>query len=142
MRFTPMAALQYIYLHQNNFSETGAAALNLAADEINTHSLRGMLGLQLSRLIQTSRACTTHRLRATWMHEFLDTDAALLARFGTAGAPAMSIRGLNLGRDWAVLGYGVESKRNRFLSLFAGYDIQLNDRQTFHVGSGGAQLRW
>jgi outer membrane autotransporter protein len=140
---TPFATLQYIYLHQNDFTETGAGALNLAVAEANTHSLRSLVGIDVKRSFKKSNGpCIDGRFHALWMHEFLDTDGTLLARFSTAGSPAFGARGLDLGRDWAMLGYGIDIHRQGNATLFCNYDVQLNDNQTFHVGSGGLQFRW
>ena len=43
----PFGGLQYIYVRQNGFTETGAAAANLAVPGINTHSLRSVFGSRL-----------------------------------------------------------------------------------------------
>lgn len=37
-------ALSYVYLHQNNYTETGPTIGNLSVDDINTNALRGVLG--------------------------------------------------------------------------------------------------
>ena len=54
-RFEPMAALQYIHLHQSGFSETGAGVLNLTVDAIDTSSLRGILGGRIAWNHHTER---------------------------------------------------------------------------------------
>lgn len=76
------------------------------------------------------------------MHEFLDTEGTLQTRFGATGSPAFSVKGLDLGRDWAGLGYGIDTRIGPSANLFVNDDLQFNDRQTFYVGSGGLQLRW
>jgi outer membrane autotransporter protein len=81
-------------------------------------------------------------LRAIWMHEFLAPETALNSRFAGIAGASFGTRGLNFGRDWAVLGGGVNWILTNNFSLFANYDIQVNARQAFHVGSGGAQFVW
>jgi len=43
----PYAALQYIYLRQNNYTETGAGVLNLDVSGIDANSLRSLVGARV-----------------------------------------------------------------------------------------------
>jgi outer membrane autotransporter protein len=139
----PLAALQYIYNHQNNFTETGADSLNLSVDDIDTHSLRSLLGIDIERsVINSDGQRMDGRLHAMWMHEYLDTAGTLQTRFGAAGSPAFQVRGVDLGRDFAMLGCGVGMETRSGATLFGQYDAQINDHQAFHVGSGGFQVSW
>ena len=139
----PLAAVQYIHVDQNGFTEEGAGALNLTVDSMEMDSLRGLLG---GRVFWDRR--TRHdwlvrpRLQANWMHEFGDVAGAFAARFNAVGAPSFAPRGLNQGRDWALLGAGLEIAPREYFSLYANYDVQFNTRQSFHSGSGGVQIRW
>jgi len=143
LNIQPLAALQYIHVRQNSFTETGADALNLAVDSIETDSLRGFLGGRISWEGRTRNGWLAQpNLRARWMHEFADTSGVLAAQFGTPGSPAFAPRGLDQGRDWALLGVGVNLVSRDNVSLYVNYDVQVNARQTFHTGSGGVQFAW
>lgn len=141
-RVQPYAALQYVYLRQNSLAESGVGALNLSVGGLDAHSLRSILGGRVA----TSHVTNNGRLfipelRAAWIHEFLDTNQVINSNFsGTSGA--FAIRGINLGRDWALLGSGVNLQFDPTTRLFANYDVQINDQQTLHVGSGGIELLW
>ncbi len=141
----PFAALQYIYVRQNGFTETGAAAANLAVPGINTHSLRGVLG---SRLFADSARWGgryfSPEFRALWLHEFLETETGFNTFFSEVGAGggSFAINGLGMGRDWAVLGPGIHCDLGCNWSTYANYDLMLNDQTTFHIGSGGVQYLW
>jgi uncharacterized protein with beta-barrel porin domain len=139
----PFVALQYIYLRQNGFTEQGADALNLRVSGIETDSLRNVLGIYACRNFRTSGGqtwCPT--VRALWLHEYLDTETSLNSVFAGTGGASFGTRGLNLGRDWAVLGCGLNWLASDRLSLYASYDLQLNAVQTLHLGSGGLQYVW
>ena len=139
----PFAALQYIYLRQNGYTETGADSLNLSVGGIDANSLRSLVG---SRLQYTQGTRLGHRLlpelRALWLHEFLQTDAVVNSFFAPIGGGGFAIQGLNLGRDWAIVGGGFRCELNSGWNLYANYDAQVNTRQVFHVGSGGLQYAW
>ena len=139
----PFVGLQYIYLRQNAFTEGGADSLNLAVDGSDTNALRGLLGTRVAQIYRTRRAGhLLPEVRAIWLHEFLDPETSLNARFAGIGGASFATRGLNYGRDWAVLGTGLNWVVNRRLAVYAGYDAQVNARQTFHVGSGGFVTTW
>jgi outer membrane autotransporter protein len=139
----PFGGLQYIYVRQNGFTETGAAAANLAMPGVDTHSLRGVLG---SRVFGQS----AHRygrsirpeVRALWLHEFLETESSFSTFFSGTGGTPFAINGLGMGRDWAVLGGGLNCDLTCQWSTYANYDLMLNDQTTFHIGSGGVQYTW
>jgi len=142
-RVEPLAALQYVYSHQDSFTEAGAGVLNLTVDAIDTHSLRSILGGKISWNHHTQRGWGIEpNLRATWMHEFLDTNSVLSAAFGAPGSTTFAPRGLDLGSDWALVGAGLAIAPRETVALFANYDLQLGTRQTYHIGSGGVQLMW
>ena len=135
----PSAALQYIWLRQNGFTETGAGADNLSFAKTDTNSLRSIVGVRCKREHPTNWGCLRPELRAQWMHEFLDTATSVLI---AAGGPTGTSIGVDLGRDWAVLGGGVTLDIGGATSLFANYDVQFNDRSALHVAGGGAQWEW
>ncbi|HHQ13461.1 MAG TPA: autotransporter domain-containing protein [Chromatiales bacterium] len=139
----PLVALQYIHIHQNGFTETGAGALNLTVGAIETDSLRSFLGGRLMWERSTRLGWLVQpTVSARWMHEFLDTSGIFAARFGVPGGPVFAPRGLDQGRDWALLGAGLNLLPRDHLALYVSYDVQLNARQAFHTGSGGLQLVW
>jgi autotransporter-associated beta strand protein len=139
----PFAALQYIYLRQNSFVETGADSLNLNVAGLDANSLRSQLGgrLQLGGL-SGIHGRLVPEVRAIWLHEFLETTSVVNSFFAPIGGGSFAVQGLNLGRDWALLGGGLRWDRPNGWSLFGNYDAQVNSQQVFHVGSGGVSYQW
>ena len=142
-RLRPLGSLQYIYLHQEGFTETGAGAASLTVASLNVHSLRSSVGGHLDWDYCTTRGnIVSPHVRVAWQHEYLDTNAVVTSGFGIATPPTFAASGLDLGRDWALLGVGITISPRDNLSLTFAYDAQLNERQTFHVGSGRLALLW
>jgi autotransporter-associated beta strand protein len=139
----PYAALQYIYLRQNSFIETGANALNLDVAGLDANSLRSLVG---GRLQLDGQSRGDHRVlpevRALWLHEFLETASIVNSYFAPIGGGSFAVQGLNLGRDWALVGGGLRWESPIGCTLFANYDAQVNSQQVFHVGSAGLQFDW
>ncbi|MEX0794492.1 MAG: autotransporter domain-containing protein, partial [Pirellulaceae bacterium] len=139
----PFAALNYVHVAQDGFTETGAGTMNLNVGDVRTHALRGLLGGRASWTRQTSSGVAFRpELHAAWMHEFLDTETSLVTNITGAGGPGFTTRGLNYGRDWALVGGGFSLDLTHSLSFGAAYDIQANHRQALHMGSGNLQYRW
>jgi outer membrane autotransporter protein len=134
-------ALQYIHVRQNSFTETGAGVLNLSVDGIDDDSFRSLLGLRTQVHPTNSRRHVLPEFRAVWVHEFMDTDLPVVARFATVGG-AFTVEGLDMGRDWALVGTGLNWNLGQNWSAQANYDAQVNEHQAFHVGSGSVQKTW
>ncbi len=131
----PNVGLQHIWIHQDDHTESGVGGVTL--DDLDARSLRSLVGSNFTFDRQFSGAlgyCWMPNARANWMHEFLDTSSVVT---GSASGSSFSVAGLDLGRDWAILGLGLSGNRNRAVTLFANYDLQFNGRQEFHTGSGG-----
>ncbi|MEP1643048.1 autotransporter domain-containing protein [Rhodopirellula bahusiensis] len=140
----PFAGLQYVYARQNAFTETGAGAMNLAMSGVDTHSLRSNLGTRLQWQSWMSRRgwAITPEIRGSWMHEFLDTTSIVNAQFAGVGGAGFTANGLDLGRDWAILGGGFEARPSDRWELRADYNTQFNENQVLHIGSGTLAYRW
>ncbi|WP_419189171.1 autotransporter outer membrane beta-barrel domain-containing protein [Stieleria marina] len=137
-RWNPSLALQYVYLHQEGHTEVGTVTPTI--DSVNEHSLRSILGgtaQGAARKVRTGQITPYASLH--WMHEFLDTTTNVT---GMSGGTGFATNGVSLGRDWALVGGGASYSVNSYSNLYAGYDLQVNDRQTFHTGNGGVQFAW
>ena len=115
----PSLALQYTWLRQNNYVETGAGANNLTFSEATADSLRSIVGIRLSRPICTRIGLFTPELRGHWMHECLDGTTSVII---TAAGPPGTSTGVDLGREWAMVGGGITLDIGSAVSLFANYD--------------------
>lgn len=82
-------------------------------------------------------------LRALCLHEFLDTDSSFNTFFSqVGGGSSFSINGLGLGRDWALVGAGLNFELGSGGSTYANYDVMVNGQTTFHIGSGSVMYHW
>jgi outer membrane autotransporter protein len=118
--------------------------MGLEVSGIDTHSLRSFVGgrLLMEPSIGRYGMTVTPVLRGSWMHEYLDTTSVVNAQFAGVGGAGFTANGLNLGRDWAILGTGLNFSNNNRLELGVNYDTQFNDRQVLHIGSGGIGYNW
>jgi len=135
----PFVGLRYVQLHSSAFSETGAGAANLTVGSVDQGSLQCVLGIRSGWTLYTRHDWTVRPLvHASWVHEFLETQVTV-----DVGPPVpAAVSGLDLGRDRAILGTGLVLARSRGVRLYVNYDLQVNSRQTFHIGSGGLEYEW
>jgi autotransporter-associated beta strand protein len=143
--FQPFVAIQYIYLRQNAFTETGADSVDLAGSGATANSLRSMLGARWQYAMMNRNGLRTlPELHAMWMHEYLDSNTSVSEQFSPTptGSSTFSIQGLDFGRDWAVLGVNLTWEMHDCWSMYVNYDIESNARETVHVGTGGLAHMW
>jgi len=138
-RVQPFLGLKYVQLHSSDFSETGAGVGNLTVGSVDHGSLQSVLGIRTGWARRTRRGWTVNpRVHASWLHEFLETEVTV----DVGPAAPVAVDGLSLGRDRAVLGTGLVLEGCRGARVYFDYDLQVNSRHTFHVGSGGLALEW
>jgi len=85
------------------------------------------------------------QLRAAWMHEYGDavySSQNALIGAGAAGSGGFTVTGARAGRNFLVVGTGLNIALTSAASLTVAYDAQLNDNQAYHTGSSGLQYVW
>lgn len=143
LEVTPFLRLRAATVFQDGVSETGAGALNLAVQEQELSSVRGILGGRLDWLAplpEERRLRLT--LRAGWAHEYADGTRDVTA--GLAGQPGggFTVEGAEPARDSAVLGLGARLSVGPGVSLAAGYDAELAAGDSTHAVSLGLAVFW
>lgn len=139
----PLVGLQYLYLAQQGFDESGgAAALNVSARQAD--SLRTSIGgrIVVHRLTGPWGAVWTPYWQGRWVAELLDNDRVINASFNGAPGGAFITHGNEIGRNYGIFGKGLQVQLNDDWSLFANYDAFFGGRiETFTV-AGGAVYCW
>ena len=140
----PYAGLQYLYSSTDEFTETGSNSYMLKTGSSEVNSLRSNLGVRLARQICRVRRGDFYLSgNVSWMYEFLDADCAMTSHLLATGNPStFDVTGNSLGRNWAVVGAGMDWRLRHNLSLFGSYNLQVNSRQTFNIGTVGARVQW
>jgi outer membrane autotransporter protein len=115
--------LQYTSVGVDAFTETGAAALNVSAD--NAESLRSSLGARFRKEWQTEWGTLTSEWRASWEHEFLDKNRDLSASFADQALPgsfATTVAGS--GTDFGVVGASLSGALSATTQISLSYDYK------------------
>ena len=90
--FQPFVAIQYIYLRQNSFTESGADSVDLAGGGATANSLRSMLGARWQYAMMNRNGLRTlPELHALWMHEYLDSNTSVSEQFSPTPTGSMRL---------------------------------------------------
>jgi outer membrane lipase/esterase len=106
-RWGPFGSLQYTYLEEDGFQETGAGSLNLMVGNRSTDNLISRLGLRVGRVFRTKSVDLVPELSLAWLYDF-DIDDEVISS-SIAGAPGIwfSVPGQPVDRNGAVIGASI-----------------------------------
>jgi uncharacterized protein with beta-barrel porin domain len=142
LRLQPFTGVQYIYLDQHGYSETGAGSLNLTTSGQHVNSVRGNFGARLysERVWRGLRVIPS--ISARYQHEWGNGTQLISSSF--AGAPTTSFvtAGNYLGRDFGLFTLSSTALLSEQASLYGALDCQVSSNYNAVIGSGGFQYRW
>ncbi len=99
--------MQYTYLDEDGFQESGAGGLNLIVDDRQTDSLLSELGLRIARIIQTKSFNLIPELSLAWSYDYDIDDRLIKASFAGAPGNSFSIAGQDVKKNGAIIGVGI-----------------------------------
>ncbi len=136
---TPKAGIQYLYLFEGAFSETGASGFDLGNSGHGTDSLQPFIGAALAqKFVTDGGAEITPELRLGYAHEVFDSRVLTVTSIGGAAFP---VGGVKPSRDQLTAGLGLVMQAAPNLSAYADYDTMLHTGNTTEqVVQAG--LRW
>ena len=143
--FSPFVAVDYNFLYREAFEErsTSGSGYALRSGSTNYHSLRGIVGARLFVDMYPGDQHVRIGARGAYIHEFLD------GMFGEtnvsfAGLPTTEfpIYGNALGRDWGLVGLGIDWAPIPAFLVFYHADVLLNEYVDDVYNSVGLSFRW
>ncbi|MBR0191237.1 MAG: autotransporter outer membrane beta-barrel domain-containing protein [Thermoguttaceae bacterium] len=143
----PFFNLQYAYFHNDDFVESGLdevgdpSLLALDVRDIDHHSLRTQVGLRVNRdwmLGSCHDRRLTTRFKGAWLHDLLGAcdPVVTTSHFGYPEFPVWKVKGNNAGRDWGIIGFGIDFNASSRLSFLFDYNCYVNQYTTIHYGMG------
>lgn len=139
----PFAALEYIGVQRNGFAESSADSLDLSVNGETTNAMRGLLGMRLLNYYQTrSGRLVTLDASAAWRHGFLNENRIIDASFAGQTGGTFAVSGINVNRDAAILGAGLNYALSDHCAVYATYDLVFSKDYAAHAGLGGLQYAW
>jgi uncharacterized protein with beta-barrel porin domain len=132
-RWGPFGSLQYTYLDEDGFQETGAGSLNLALGPRSTDGLISRLGLRVGRVFRTKGVNLIPELSLAWLYDFDIDDQVITSSI--AGAPGIwfSVPGQPVERHGAVFGAGITLVSGSGFRASLKYGGEFRDTYTAHA---------
>ena len=129
----PAAALQYVHLQVDGFTENNAGAANLAVNEQQVDSLRSRLGGAVRGTWQwyAGKVTATPHLSAFWQHEYLDNSNGITSQFAGQGLGSFTVSQSSVQRDSALIDTGLDVQWNQAFSTFIDYSAQAGQDNFF-----------
>lgn len=145
--FTPYVGLDYNFFYRNKFTEesTTNSGYALFADKTNYHSLRSQVGARVALDMYPGDQQIRVVANAAYIHEFLNPTYGKTT-LGFVDLPNASggfdVYGNSMGRDWAVVGLGLDWTPIPALALFGKTDYLFNKYARNTYSSAGLKYRW
>jgi uncharacterized protein with beta-barrel porin domain len=127
----PFVSLDYEYLRQSGFAESGGGALDLTVGSSQFQSLQPEAGLYVSRRFALGSAIRMMlEAHAGVRRELLDTTANTSAQLTAALSGAFTAQGVAVDRTIGDFGAKLTAHLPSAIDLFAGYDARISGNQT------------
>lgn len=141
-RFQPFLGVQYMYLAQNGYSESGAGSLDLTTNQQIINSLRGSVGARIYHETTWNDVRVIPMLAARYQHEFGDGTQLVSSSFAGAPTSQFVVAGNSTGRDFGLITLSTTAYLTPRLSIFGSVDTQFASRYSAVIGAGGLQYTW
>ncbi|MHC4873871.1 MAG: autotransporter outer membrane beta-barrel domain-containing protein [Planctomycetota bacterium] len=130
LSLTPTLGMTYTYAQTDEYKETGAGLWNQEIMEYDTDSFLGKVGVKANYMLTNK---LLGELRATYTHEFIDSETKIKSRFRTAGSNWREAVGLKPDLDSIILGAGLVGGITDDIAAFLNYDLELKDDFVGHT---------
>jgi uncharacterized protein YhjY with autotransporter beta-barrel domain len=128
----PYATMNYLYLDEDGFTESGAGSLNLSVDDRETDALLSQLGAVVAGRLSYDNFELMPELRLAWKHDFDIDDQVVTSAFAGAPGVKFSIDGQDLEQNSLVVEVGATLFYKNGLSVPIKYAAELRDDYTAH----------
>ena len=136
----PTVSYQYTYVELDSFTEHGSLA-PLSFSDQNADSSRTALGAKASYDWHAGHVLIRPEVRASWQHEFGDTENSIVASFANGAGNSFTVNSPAIGRDSLLIGAGAAVIFNDRVSVYAYYDGELA-RTNYSSNNVSAGLRF
>jgi outer membrane autotransporter protein len=139
----PSLSLAGVGLSERGLTETQAGPVGQSIGNASVGSLQTLLGVRVERRFALSETMSlVPSVQVGWLHEYLDTQAAIRASFIGAPGVAFGVQSASIGRDAAAVGVRAALDMNGPVSLYASYAGTLNGSSTAQAVTGGLRFVW
>jgi outer membrane autotransporter protein len=138
----PFTGVQYIYLGQRGFGETGAGSVDLTTGNQNVNSVRSNFGARIYQEVTWFGVRFVPTASARYQREWADGTQLLSSSFAGAPTTSFATGGTSLGRNFGLFTLGATTLLTDNASLYGAIDTQIAAHYNAVIGSGGFQYQW
>lgn len=142
VRLQPFLGLQYMYLNQKGFNESGGGTFNLSNDGQTISSLRNTFGARISRETMIRNTLVIPTLAARYQHEWGDGTQLISSSFSGVPTVQFATSGAQTGRNFGLITLGATAYFTERFSVYGLVDTQFASKYSAVMGSGGLQYSW
>ena len=139
VEWTPYVNLDYVYLHQNGFTENGASSLNLDVHGKNSELFQGEVGVEVTRAFFTCGGVWTPKVKLAYVNQSPIANKKYQASFVDSTC-TYSVTGLNFERNLFAPSIGLTYQGCcDAISISVRYDAEIGSKNYWAQG-GGVQV--
>ena len=142
LRIQPFLGLQYMYLDQGGYSESGAGSLDLSTSSQTVNSLRNAIGARVYHEAMWGNVLVIPSLSARYQHEWGNGTQLISSSFSGAPTAQFVTSGNHTGRDFGLVTLSATAYVTDRFSVYAMVDTQFASSLFALIGSGGIQYSW
>jgi len=142
LRLQPFLGLQYMYLDQRGYSESGAGSLDMTTGHQIVNSVRNSLGARLLYETTWGNTLVVPSLSARYQHEWGNGTQLISSSFSGAPTAQFATSGNHTGRDFGLFTLGATAYVTERFSIYGNVDTQVAASFFALIGSGGIQYSW
>ncbi|MCK9555105.1 autotransporter domain-containing protein [bacterium] len=134
LEITPMASLRYIYLYLDDYTESGADALNLKVDSQDYDFLQSGLGARFAYPIRNADMTFIPEIHGMWLYDFVGDEQQATSTF-TGGGASFKTDGADPAQNSFNVGGSLTFIMTNNWSLLLSYDFEGKEDFIGHSGS-------
>ncbi|MCX5714183.1 MAG: autotransporter domain-containing protein [Candidatus Omnitrophica bacterium] len=134
IRFTPLASVNYMHLHTDSYTETGADSLNLSVKPQDYDMCLTGIGAKIAYPLILKSLNILPDFHAKWLYDWVGDKQAIASSFA-GGGTAFGTNSFTPARSGYDLGTRVAIATKNNISLDLGYDLLLKSDYYEHYGS-------
>ncbi len=140
-RMTPIASLQYMRLHLEDYTESGADALNLSVKSQNYDILQSGLGMKLERPFKLEESTLIPEVHAKWLYDFIGDKQQTTSTF-SGGGGSFATQGFDPAQHSFNVGTKLTLVTKGNWSIETNYDFGYKEDFTSHTGWANAKYKF
>jgi len=138
----PFAALQYSYLDEESYTESGGSGSNLIVDGRTTNSLISNLGVRFNRPVKKDDMVYIPELSLAWHHDFDIDDRLISAAFQGSPDISFTTEDRDIDEDGILIGVGVTVINKSNTSVYLRFDGEKRGDFSAQRISGGLRYEF